>query len=60
MMCAELKAKEASMKELVRLAEEAEARTKGDLAALLDSRNAMLEAMASYVLIACLRLDLTV
>lgn len=48
------------MKELVRLAEEAEARTKGDLAALLDSRNAMLEAMASYVLIACLRLDLTV
>lgn len=42
----ELKAKEASMKELVRLAESAEARAKGDLAALLDSRNSMLEAMS--------------
>lgn len=45
-MWAELQAKEASMKELVRLAEEAEAAAKGEMAALLDSRNAMLEAMA--------------
>jgi len=55
MVCAELKAKEASMKELVRLAEESEASAKGDLAALLDSRNAMLEAMASCALIPCLK-----
>ncbi len=34
------------MKELVRLAEEAEAAAKGEMTALLDSRNAMLEAMA--------------
>ena len=35
------------MKELVRLAEDAEAAAKTNMATLLDSRNAMLEAMAS-------------
>ena len=35
------------MMELVRLAEYAESRAKEDMAALLDRRNAMLEAMAS-------------
>ncbi len=35
------------MKELVRLAEEAEVTAKANMATLLDSRNAMLEAMAS-------------
>jgi hypothetical protein len=43
----ELKAKENSMKELVRLAESAEARAKEDMAALLSSRNSMLEASSS-------------
>ncbi|CAL8470111.1 g9653 [Coccomyxa elongata] len=43
----ELKSKEASMKELVRLAEEAEVTAKANMATLLNSRNAMLEAMAS-------------
>ena len=46
MVSTELQAKEASMKELVRLAEEAEAAAKAEMAALLDSRNAILEAMA--------------
>ena len=42
-----LASKEASMRELVRLAEYAESRAKEDAAALLDRRSAMLEAMAS-------------
>ena len=42
-----LASKEASMRELVRLAEYAESRAKEDAAALVDRRSAMLEAMAS-------------
>lgn len=42
-----LKSKEASMMELVRLAEYAESRAKEDMAALLNKRSAMLEAMTA-------------
>ena len=42
-----LNSKEASMMELVRLAEYAESRAKEDAAALLDRRSSMLEAIAS-------------
>ena len=46
-MNAGLKSKEASMMELVRLAEYAESRAKEDMAALLEKRSAMLEAMTA-------------
>jgi len=42
-----LKSKEASMMELVRLAEYAESRAKEDMAALLNKRSAMLEALTA-------------
>ena len=41
------KSKEASMRELVRLAEYAESRAKEDMAALLNKRSAMLEALTA-------------